>query len=138
MYALLGGLFVSGKDIITKITLDKMKIDLSIYMFIGLITASIVSFIYQFIKTGNLELKLKDKFLHEDKNRYILYLYVVLIGVIRIVYGSLMGLSTSLAPNPDCQRQLILWELCLPYFYLNLFLKIVKLILNNGLEYLYY
>ena len=99
LYAFAAGIFMTFKDITTKISLSKQKIDLSVYVFISLASASITSFIYQFIKTKNIKLESKQK-----NKKYEKYIYVLIIAFINIVYAITIGLSTSQAPNPGIPK----------------------------------
>ena len=99
LYAFAAGIFMTLKDITTKISLSKQKIDLAVYVFVSLAAASVTSFIYQFIKTKNIKLESKQKNKKHEK-----YMYVSIIAFIFILYAITVGLSTSLAPNPGMPK----------------------------------
>ena len=61
LYGIIGAVFISLQDIATKITISREKIDMSIYVFVSLASASFVSFVYQLIKTKNIRLESKQK-----------------------------------------------------------------------------
>ena len=119
VYALLGGVSMSIKDIFTKISLGKDKVDMSIYLLYSFIIASAISFVYQKMKIKTLKLIPKNesnKNNNKNKNKNTKYLYILLSSIIVLFYAITVGLSTSLAPNPGLAKAIDILGVVLTLF----------------------